>query len=159
METDQIISEVTPIHGIAFRDETMWCDSKSAYVDYRSNRSKEKYATNIVVFTIDASEEEEGWFDSTDYRRYIQLLKGNWGPSEGSSGVGSVSFWPRFGYVDGQKAPLSVFTLMKELANRVTNIDFFEWEPQFLKGRDDSGEFFYVVHEGKNYLIEQQDNL
>lgn len=153
METDQIISEVTPIHGIAFRDEAMWCDKKGAYVDYRSGCSKEKYATNITILTIDASEEKEGWFDSTDYRRYIQLLKGDW------NNIASISFYPRFGRTNGQKAPLGVFTLMQELVERVTDVDFLEWEPEFLKGEDDGGQFFYVVHEGKNYLIEQQDQL
>ena len=145
----------THISGIAFRDETMWCDSKYAYVNYRSDGCLEEYPNDIVIMAIDASEEEEGWFNSRDYLRYIQLLKGNWGPSKGSNGVGSVSFWPRFGCTDGRKAPLSVFDLMQELVNRVTNIDFFGEEPEFLKGEDDGGEFSYIVHKGKNYLIEQ----
>ena len=140
----------TPIDGIAFRDETMWCDWRWGHVDYRCAYPEEEYNTNIVVMTIDVSEEFETWagsFDSKDWSKYLKLLKGDWNDiaavMTNSSGT------------DGRKAPLGVFALMQELVNRVTNIDFFEEEPEFLKGEDDGGEFFYVVHEGKNYLIEQ----
>lgn len=145
----------TPIHGIAFRDETMYDNYKWTYLDYRS-WNKEEYRTNIVVMTIDVSEEFETWagsFDSKDWSEYLKLLKGDWGPSKSSDGIARVT--TSDSRTDGRKAPLGVFDLMQELVNRVTNIDFFEEEPEFLKGKDDGGEFFYVVHEGKNYLIEQ----
>ena len=139
----------TPIDGIAFRDETMLSYDKIVYIDYRSP-FEDKQGTNIVVMAVDVSEELEGWagsFDSKDYLRYIQLLKGDW------NDIASVVTYSE--RTDGRKAPLGIFTLMQELVSRVTDIDFLEEEPEFLKGEDDGGEFFYVVHEGKNYLIEQ----
>ena len=147
------------IHGIAFRDQTMLSYDKIVYIDYRSP-FEDKQGTNIVVMAVDVSEELEGWagsFDSKDWSVYLKLLKGDWGPSKSSNGIASVVTYSE--RTDGRKAPLGIFTLMQELVSRVTDIDFLEEEPEFLKGKDDDGEFLYVVHKGKNYLIEQQDRL